>query len=69
MFPKTFGAVAIIIGAIWIVQGAGFAPTGSFMDGRPIWAILGAVMLMAGIVSVVVQQRRTKAGDTDQPSS
>lgn len=59
----------MIVGAIWIVQGAGIAPTGSFMDGQPFWAILGVAMLVAGIVSVIVQQRRKKPGSPDQPPS
>ncbi|CAN5783957.1 hypothetical protein BH23ACT12_BH23ACT12_13600 [soil metagenome] len=69
IFPKTFGVVLMIVGAIWIVQGASIAPTGSFMDGQPIWAFLGALMLVAGTISVVVQRRRNKPGDPDQPSS
>lgn len=50
----------MIVGTIWIVQGAGIAATGSFMDGRPIWAVLGAGMFIAGSVSMVVQNRRNK---------
>lgn len=58
----------MIVGAIWIVQGAGLAPTASFMDGQRIWAVLGAVLLVAGIVSVVVGRRRKKPDGPDQPS-
>ncbi len=58
----------MIVGAIWIVQGAGLAPTGSFMDGRRVWALLGVLLLLAGIVSIVVQRRRNKPQDPDQPS-
>lgn len=58
----------MIVGAIWIVQGTGLAPTGSFMDGQRMWAVLGALMLLAGIVSVVVRRRRDKPQDPDQPS-
>lgn len=58
----------MIVGAIWIVQGAGLAPTGSFMDGQRMWAALGALMILAGIISVVVQRRRNKPQDPDQPS-
>jgi predicted phage tail protein len=68
IFPRTFGVVLMIVGEIWIVQGAGLAPTGSFMDGERVWAVLGALMLLAGIVSVVVQRRRNKPQDPDQPS-
>ena len=68
IFPRTFGVVLMIVGAIWIVQGAGLAPTGSFMDGQRMWAGLGALLLLAGIISVVVQRRRDKPPDPDQPS-
>jgi uncharacterized membrane protein YdcZ (DUF606 family) len=68
IFPRTFGVVLMIVGAIWIVQGAGLAPTGSFMDGQRVWAILGVLLLLAGIVSIVVQRGRNKPQDPDQPS-
>lgn len=59
----------MIVGVIWIIQGAGLAPTGSFMDGRPVWALLGAALFVAGAVSVLVQRRRNKRPNPDQPSS
>lgn len=59
--------VLMVVGAIWIVQGAGLAPTGSFMDGERMWAFLGAILLLAGIVSVIVQRRRNRPPDPDQP--
>lgn len=68
IFPRTFGVVLMIVGAIWVVQGTGLAPTGSFMDGRRMWAVLGALLLFAGIISVVVQRRRNRPQDPDQPS-
>lgn len=58
----------MIVGAIWIIQSAGLAPTGSFMDGQRTWAVLGAVLLVAGIISVVVRRRRNKPDGPDQPS-
>lgn len=69
MFPKTFGAVAIIVGAIWIIQGSGVAPTGSFMDDNPLWTVLGALLALAGAVSMFVQRRRNGSGRSDQPGS
>lgn len=53
----------MIVGAIWVVQGAGLAPTGSFMDGQRMWAVLGALLLLVGIVSVVVRRCRNKPQD------
>lgn len=59
----------MIVGAIWIVQGAGLAPTGSFMDGQSIWAVLGGALLLAGLASFLVQRRKNKAADPPQPGS
>lgn len=59
----------MIVGAIWIIQGSGIAPTGSFMDGRPVWAVIGAALFVAGIVSELIQRRRNKPENPDQPSS
>ncbi len=59
----------MIVGAIWIVQGAGILPTGSFMDGRPVWAVAGAVLVVVGTVSLFVQRRKAKATDPGQPES
>ena len=59
----------MIVGAIWIVQGAGLAPTGSFMDGQPVWAVLGALLLVAGLISFVVQRRKARQADPTQPGS
>lgn len=69
MFPKTFGVVAMIVGAIWLIQGAGLAATGSFMDGNPVWAVLGAALAAAGMLSTVVQRRRSRSAKNDHPAS
>jgi hypothetical protein len=41
------GAVAILVGAVWILQGAGVLP-GSFMTGQRMWLIIGVVVAIAG---------------------
>jgi hypothetical protein len=44
--------VFALLGAVWVLQGFGLAPTGSFMDGSPFWGWLGAALLAlaAGIL-------------------
>jgi hypothetical protein len=42
-------AVLIVIGAAWIGQGLGFLP-GGFMVGDIKWAVIGAILTIAGIV-------------------
>ena len=51
------GALAILIGAIWIVQGLGYLH-GSFMTGHPIWTVIGAVVALAGAAAVARGLRR-----------
>lgn len=69
MFPQTFRTVLVVVGVIWIVQGLGLVDTGSFMDRRPFWAVGGALMLGAGLVSTVVHRRKERAKHGDQPGS
>jgi LPXTG-motif cell wall-anchored protein len=66
MFPSSFGGVFMIVGAIWVVQGLGIVPTGSFMDGEPVWAVLGGLAFVAGLIALIVQRRKK---DVDQPGS
>ncbi len=41
------GVVCVVVGLVWIGQGAGMLP-GSFMSGQSMWAIIGLVLLIAG---------------------
>ena len=43
-------AVLILIGAAWIGQGLGLFPGTGFMDGDITWAVIGAILAIAGIV-------------------
>ena len=43
-------AVLIVIGAAWMGQGLGLLPGTGFMDGDITWAVLGAILAIAGIV-------------------
>jgi hypothetical protein len=42
--------VLVIIGAVWVGQGLGFFPGSGFMDGDTNWAVLGAILAVAGLV-------------------
>lgn len=45
-----------VVGAVWLGQGIGVIG-GSFMTGEPIWAIIGAVMLVgAGALAVAARR-------------
>ena len=55
------GGLAVLVGAIWIVQGLGWLK-GSFMTGHLVWTWIGAVLLVAG-VAVIVRSRRSRPTD------
>lgn len=54
------GALAVLLGLIWIGQGANLIP-GSFMTGDPNWLGIGIFVAAAGVVAIVVGLRRPKS--------
>lgn len=50
-------ALLALVGFVWLGQGIG-AIGGSFMTGEPLWAIIGAVLLVAAGVLTVAGRRR-----------
>lgn len=55
------GAVLVLIGAIWFLQGINILP-GSFMTGQIRWAVYGGIAVAAGIGLLVAARRRRKGG-------
>ena len=53
------GAILIIFGAIWFLQGINILP-GSFMTGQIRWAVYGAIAAAAGIGLVLAARRRQR---------
>jgi len=53
----TIGAIVAVMGVIFTFQGLGVIG-GSAMTGSTLWAILGPIIALAGIVLVVVGLRR-----------
>jgi hypothetical protein len=51
------GIVALLVGAIWIGQGAGLI-AGSFMTSSRLWLIIGIVLAIIGLVLVFSGARR-----------
>ena len=45
------GALCLVVGVIWVGQGVGLIG-GSFMTGEAIWAVIGAVTILVGVVLV-----------------
>jgi hypothetical protein len=54
---KVLGALMVLGGAVWILQGINILP-GSVMTGDPRWALRGAALAVLGVVLFVVASRR-----------
>lgn len=61
------GLLGVVIGAVWTLQGLGYLD-GSAMTGETVWAVVGPVVGVAGLVLIMVGLRartrkpRTPAG-------
>jgi len=42
------GVIAILAGAVWILQGSGVIP-GSFMTGQRMWLVIGIIVAIVGL--------------------
>jgi hypothetical protein len=58
------GIVLILLGGLWTLQGVGILG-GSVMTGQTFWAIVGAILLIAGIVLCGIGLRRRPAARSD----
>ena len=51
------GLILILLGALWIAQGSNLMP-GTLMSGQSFWLWAGVVALVAGLVDLVIFNRR-----------
>jgi hypothetical protein len=51
------GGLLIAVGAVWTLQGLGYLP-GSVMSGVTIWAIIGPIVALVGLLLLVREIRR-----------
>ena len=51
------GAIAVLVGAVWIGQGSGFIK-GSFMTGSSTWLAIGLLCLVVGLLLIFLALRR-----------
>ncbi|MGC1211837.1 MAG: hypothetical protein WA890_11315 [Micromonospora sp.] len=49
--PLTLGLLAVVVGAVWTVQGLGYVG-GSVMTDEPAWAVVGPVVVLIGLVAL-----------------
>jgi hypothetical protein len=57
IFLIIVGALLILMGVIWFLQGINVLP-GSFMTGHIRWAVYGGVAVAAGVLLIVLACRR-----------
>ena len=50
------GVAAVLAGLVWTLQGLGYVG-GSFMSGATVWAVIGPVVALAGLVLIVIASR------------
>ncbi len=53
------GVILVLVGAVWILQGVNILP-GSFMSGQMLYAVLGVIVGVVGVVVLVIANRRRK---------
>ena len=51
------GGLAVLVGGVWIGQGAGLIK-GSFMTGSPTWLAIGLLCLVIGVFLIFLAPRR-----------
>jgi hypothetical protein len=56
------GAALCLVGAVWVGQGVGWIG-GSFMSGEAAWAVIGAVAIVLGLVTIRGPRRAHDRGD------
>ncbi|MGS2619582.1 hypothetical protein ACVCAH_34620 [Micromonospora sp. LZ34] len=48
-FRLTVGLLAVVVGALWTVQGLGYV-SDSIMTDQRVWAVVGPVVVLIGLV-------------------
>lgn len=54
------GVIALLVGAVWVGQGANLIP-GSAMTGDRTWLVIGLIVGLVGIVLIVIGRRKSES--------
>ena len=54
---RAIAIVLILVGVVWFFQGIGVIE-GSFMTGEALWAVIGAVCVVAGLALLLTRPTR-----------
>jgi hypothetical protein len=55
--PMVLGLLALVLGALWTLQGLNVLKGSSVMSGVTTWAIIGPIVALIGLVLIVVGVR------------
>jgi hypothetical protein len=55
------GVILVFFGGVWFLQGINKFPGNSFMNGQTQWAIYGGIAFVAGVVALIVANRKRKS--------
>lgn len=58
------GGILVATGAVWLAQGTGLIPSGSFMSGQLVWAVIGLVGVVVGI-AIITWAWRARGSDDE----
>lgn len=58
------GAILVAVGIVWTLQGIGVLG-GSAMSGSAMWAIIGPIVVAAGVALIVVGVLRRRRSDAE----
>lgn len=58
-----FGAVLVLMGGVFTFQGLGYL-AGSAMTGVTLWAVIGPILAVVGVVLIVWAVRTGRSGKT-----
>jgi hypothetical protein len=50
-FRLTLGLLAVVLGAVWTLQGLGYVED-SVLTGDRIWAVIGPILVLIGLVTL-----------------
>jgi hypothetical protein len=53
----TGGLLALVLGALWTLQGLNLLG-GSSMSGQTMWAVIGPIVAIAGLVLIIIGVRK-----------
>lgn len=63
---RTIGLVLIMIGGIWMMIAFGMLDE-SFMTGQPLWAVVGGVVVAAGLAVLYLPKKKAEAPEAKSP--